>query len=480
MALLTLVSACGGNADGSLAQGDAAMAPEDDSDAGQAPAPPQAVTWHKDVAPILHSQCGGCHKPEGVAPFDFTSYANTRGMAGAIAAATAAQTMPPWGARETNECQPRFAWRSDPRLSEDQKRILNLWATLGAPEGDAANATPLPPLPSTKLDRVDQALTPRADYVTQGGHDEFRCFVLDPQLAAARNVTGSHVVPGNPAVVHHAVVIVDPTRASAKLAGPDGSYDCFGNAIEKIPDARLLEVWVPGTQPITYPEGVGIPVPKGSLIVMQIHYHPAGQRAVPDRTRVELRYTDDKLRWLLVPGFPFGNASKSEADGSGLLPGENDPPTGPAFFIPKNKSGHVEKMTFTWPKTTKEGKPMPPLGIYGIAPHMHYVGRDFLLEIERANPGTEPARECLIQDTAWDFEWQRAYIYDRAVEFLPVLRGCDKLHLRCTYDNTLDNPFVAHALEDAGLNAPVDVRLGEETLDEMCLAMVFLVLPVAP
>jgi hypothetical protein len=36
--------------------------------------------------------------------------------------------------------------------------------------------------------------------------------------------------------------------------------------------------------------------------------------------------------------------------------------------------------------------------------------------------------------------------------------------------NTAENPYVQRALQESGLEMPVDVSLGEETLDEMCLA----------
>ena len=43
--------------------------------------------------------------------------------------------------------------------------------------------------------------------------------------------------------------------------------------------------------------------------------------------------------------------------------------------------------------------------------------------------------------------------------------------MRCTYNNSMSNPFVAAALAEQGLDGPVDVYLGEETLDEMCLGV---------
>ena len=49
------------------------------------------------------------------------------------------------------------------------------------------------------------------------------------------------------------------------------------------------------------------------------------------------------------------------------------------------------------------------------------------------------------------------------------MRPGDVIDLQCTWDNTLDNPFVQRALADAGLVAPIDINLGESSLDEMCL-----------
>ena len=49
--------------------------------------------------------------------------------------------------------------------------------------------------------------------------------------------------------------------------------------------------------------------------------------------------------------------------------------------------------------------------------------------------------------------------------------------MRCTYDNTLNNPGVVEALGQQGLEEPVEVRLGEETLDEMCLGIYGIAFP---
>ncbi|MBL4636241.1 MAG: hypothetical protein JKY56_20440 [Kofleriaceae bacterium] len=46
----------------------------------------------------------------------------------------------------------------------------------------------------------------------------------------------------------------------------------------------------------------------------------------------------------------------------------------------------------------------------------------------------------------------------------------DTITLKCGYNNTITNPFVQRMLDEEGLVNPVDVRLGEQTTDEMCIA----------
>jgi len=54
------------------------------------------------------------------------------------------------------------------------------------------------------------------------------------------------------------------------------------------------------------------------------------------------------------------------------------------------------------------------------------------------------------------------------------------LTLDCTFDNRMNNPHLAAALADQGLDAPIDVYLGEQTLDEMCLGVFGVATPYTP
>jgi hypothetical protein len=52
-----------------------------------APIPPTAVTFNRDVLPILQQKCQECHRPGEVAPMSFMTYNETRPWAKAIKSA---------------------------------------------------------------------------------------------------------------------------------------------------------------------------------------------------------------------------------------------------------------------------------------------------------------------------------------------------------------------------------------------------------
>lgn len=433
----------------------------------ETPLPAETPTWNAEVAPIVAEHCGSCHVAGGIAPFPLESYADAAPMAASLAAAVEAGTMPPWGAETTEECAPRYGFSDDPRLSEDEKAVLAAWAEGGAPEGETALAD-LPEAPDLALADPDQTLTPDTAYVTSGDADEFVCFALDPGLTEDAWITGLQVVAGNEAVVHHVLAFADPGRASEELVGSDGTYDCFGGP--GFGDTALLGAWAPGAFPFEAPETTGIPVAAGSLIVMQIHYHPGGEVADPDVTSLEVRWADAPPERDAVLAL-LGNASSRN---EGLKRGPNDSTIQPEFVIPANVGDHTE--TIELDVDADSG----PYDVFAAGTHMHYIGTDMLIEVDHAAPtADEPSTECFVQTPRWDFNWQRAYKYDAPLDALPQIRGGDTLRMRCTYDNTLDNPGTRAALEDAGLDAPIDVLLGESTLDEMCLGVFGIVLPPA-
>src|SRR6516162_7979439 len=96
---------------------------------------PAAVTFDKDVLPILQKNCQGCHRPGEVAPMSLLTYTEARPWAKAIKVAVVTQKMPPWFA------DPQYGhFSNDRRLSQADIDTLGAWADNGAPEGNAKDA----------------------------------------------------------------------------------------------------------------------------------------------------------------------------------------------------------------------------------------------------------------------------------------------------------------------------------------------------
>lgn len=430
--------------------------------------PSAGPTYHKDVAPILQKSCQTCHQPGEIAPFSLLTYQDAKTVSVLMAEQTAARTMPPWGAFETDECQPPHAYKDDVRLSAEEIATIEAWHAAGAPEGDPADAPPPYDPPPYELASPTVELTPVTPYVTSGDTDEFRCFVLDPNITETTYINGSFFVPQNRKVVHHILLFADETGESLSMMDADGGYDCFGGPGIA---AGLVATWVPGSAPTELPANIGHEVKPGTVFVMQIHYHPAGDIADPDATTVQLRFSDSVPEYVASTRL-IGNFKGPLAGGNGLLAGPNDPAGGPEFLIPADVTDHTETMLITLPDMIG-GVPTPELYVYGLGAHMHLVGVDEKVTLEKA--GQDPM--CLLHEPRWDFNWQRGYAFDAPVTDLPRFEPGDKLRVRCTFDNTMENPALKAALKEQALPGPVDVGLGESTLEEMCLTGIQLVTP---
>ena len=439
------------------------------TDFHQAPPPPDAApaapTWYQDAAPIVAAHCMSCHQPGGIAPFSLMDYEDAQSEAPAMLAQIDARTMPPFDAREDADCTPRFGWKDDPRLSPQEIATLHAWVDGGTQEGTVA---PVPAPPTTGLTGITKTLAPATPFSASGDRDEFMCFILDPG-AQGTWVTGLQVRPGNATVVHHVVVSemtpgadLDALVAAHGIGQP---YNCEGNAT---PSGLVISIWTPGNEPVETPADLAIPLVAGSKIVMQIHYHPTGGTDAPDTTSIDLRTSSAWPKRMY-----FVTALGNAATAPDLLADPDDRTSTPEFRIPANESAHTEHMRFTVPDLGG----LSDVRLYSVNPHMHLLGTHISGTIERpAARGTDPQDECLANG-AWNFDWQRTYLYDAPLDQLPSIAPGDVIDVQCTWDNTIENPFEQRLMHDAGLVAPADVYLGEQTTNEMCLEIFGLSVP---
>ena len=104
-----------------------------------------AITFHKDIEPILQANCQVCHRPGGAGPMPLFTYEQVAPFAGLIEYKTGlrdrAGAMPPWYIEKDIGIQD---YKDDMSLSDEEIATISTWARSGTPQGDPADApTPL-------------------------------------------------------------------------------------------------------------------------------------------------------------------------------------------------------------------------------------------------------------------------------------------------------------------------------------------------
>ena len=452
-----------------LCIGLAACGTDSSDDGPEGPPTVARSTWYQDVGPIMSKHCMSCHQEGGIAPFPLTDFDSARDNATRAIDKIDQGVMPPFDAREESSCTPRFNWVDDPRLTSDEKQRLRDWISDGYPLG-VEQAIPRPR--GTDLPGVTRTLQPAAPFVAQGDRDQFTCFLLDPGAAQLTWMTGMQVRPGNDKVVHHVVLseVQAGTELDQLVAAHDigKPYNCDQMAT---PSQFVISIWTPGNQPMQTPSDLAVPIFAGAKLVMQIHYHPAGVINDPDVTSVDMRTSPVAPRKMY-----FITAFGNESQAPNLLPDPDDVGA-PKFIVPKNTADHTEHMRRVIPNLGG----LTDVRIYSANPHMHLVGTHIAGRIERPTVrGADPANECLANG-GWNFDWQRTYIYDTPLDQLPSVAAGDTIDVTCHWNNTIQNPFVQRMLNDSHLPLqPVDISLGEQTTNEMCLEIFGLAVTITP
>src|SRR6185295_2498655 len=116
-------------------------------------------------------------------------------------------------------------------------------------------------------------------------NDEYRCFIISNTFATDAYITAMEVIPGNRAAVHHVLVYSDDSNTPVQLdsADPAPGYISFGGTGSS--SSQLIGGFVPGSDPYFLPPNMGMLVPSGSRIIVQVHY-PESSAGMTDSTRV--------------------------------------------------------------------------------------------------------------------------------------------------------------------------------------------------
>jgi mono/diheme cytochrome c family protein len=446
-------------------------------------APRAIVTWDA-VAPLFAAKCAGCHQEGGIAPFSLTSAQTAHKYAPLILQMTQANEMPPW---MPGADSPAYLHQEQRILTPAEKTLIADWVKSGAKPGSAHRIKPIT-APSTAPGKTTTLQVARAyrPHPIGGGTDDYHCFVLDPHLTQDSFVTAAQVVPQQPQVVHHVILfdasgtnVADARALNAKSGGQ--GWTCFGGpglsetrasadaaSSDRLGAPQWITAWVPGHTTYELPQGTGVLVHAGDLVVMQVHYNllhdPTGK--LTDRSKVELKTTpaaSANLRPLdtyLLPApvelpCPKGVHNKL-CNRNAEFQDEVKKYGSDAAFISvgllvlcHEQLQQVQGDTTTCTRTVNR-----PLKIYGVAGHMHLRGQDIRITLNG---------QTLLHIPHWQFHWQDAYYLQQPVD----ANVGDKLTVTCRFDNSRTHqPFV-----NGKQMTPRYVLWGEGTTDEMCLGL---------
>ncbi len=390
---------------------------------------PAAVTYYRDVAPILQKRCQECHRPGEIGPMPLLSYRDARPWAKAIKEAVLTRKMPPWFA------DPRAGkFHNDGSLLPGEIQTLAAWADSGAAQGDPKDAPPPREFfEGWRIGKPELAIEMPEEYeVPASGTVEYTYVIIPSGFPEDRWIERAEIRPGNRAVMHHAAVWIRP-RGSRWLQGyPTGKAFVPVEQTRRDP-ARLMAStfagvtslddqlvgYAPGRPAAVMASGQASLVPAGADFVFQLHYTPNGKPA-RDRTRL---------------GLVFAKRPPVERVFRGGV--SND-----AFVIPPGAANHQVSSSITLQADCK---------LISMRPHMHLRGKS--MEFQAIYPTGE--KEALLRVPRYDFNWQFDYILENPK---PLPKGT-RIEVVGVFDNSANNP--------ANPDPSAEVRWGDQTWEEM-------------
>jgi len=393
-----------------------------------------AVTFNKDVLPILQRNCQTCHRPGQVAPMSFLTYQSTRPWAKAMKAAVAARKMPPWFA------DPQVGHFSNDRsLKQSEIDTIAKWADNGAAEGDAQDAPPPVQWPEgwqIQPDLIVEGPTTDVPAHPKNNVIEWISVVVPTGFTKDTWITSVQIKPEHPAVTHHICLGFNPHTPDVQYFVPEWQDKDRGEDGSALPDkgptfgrfngrnrSMAEDCYLPGNIAADY-RGVHAAklVPAGSDITLNLHYTPNGT-AVTDHVQIGFTVAKEppERRYLSL---------------------SSSAPTNPKLFaIPPNEPN--------WQSPPAEVVFEQDVELVSMMPHMHVRGKDMTYALEYP----DGRKEVVLNVPHYDFNWQLGY--DTSIK---VPKGT-KLHVDAHFDNSLNNKF--------NPNPNKTVYYGEMTWEEM-------------
>jgi hypothetical protein len=338
-----------------------------------------------------------------------------------------------------------------------------------------SGASPSPQTGVATISMTTPKYTPKAP---AGGTDDYHCTLVNPHITRSSYVISSQFTPGN-REVHHAVFSVVPPSMTAEATTANAAthgkgWTCFGapalpgGSLATFFSTPILAGWAPGHGEDVLPRGTGVPFPKGTLVIEQVHYNllvgdkPVSNKLVLHTVPASTSLLPMQSQYLVAPpNIPcpagvtgplcnyqaslnyleqrFGPMGPLSAKGVDAICGENpnDPPLGDTATCTSKiaSTGYIDR----------------------IGPHMHLLGVSFSMVL---NPGT-PQAKTILNVPDYNFNYQKAY----NITPVRVTQG-EPVQINCTY-----NPELAQELPILRKAPPHFVTFGDGSSDEMCVGV---------
>ena len=364
-----------------------------------------AISYARDVAPIIQEKCAVCHQQGGLGPMKLTSYDEIKAFAPMIREALRTRRMPPF--------QPDVTvghWAPNEGLSSAQLRTLVHWIEAGAPRGPEND--PLAEVsftaPEWPLGQPDLVLNlPEVD-VPATGVLEYMKPVLPTDLTEGRWMKASAFQVTDRRVLHHVTTgLRAPNEAGAHVALSEARAGIGGQG--------------PGRTVNLTPPDMGIWIPADSSVAFETHYTPYG-KPTTEKTKMGLYF------------YPKGQEPKYPMRVHGLYD--------MGITIPAGAEYH--------PEIAYEDIPKDML-LYGLTPHAHVRGGSTQVSVVFPD-GRE---QLILAVPRYRFDWQCEYYLAEPI----LIPAGSRIINRWTYDNSPRN-FANPAPEKA-------VIFGEQSWEEM-------------
>ncbi len=234
-----------------------------------------------------------------------------------------------------------------------------------------------------------------------GATDTYRC----ARFTVAADTYITNIIAQAPFGTHHTVMSI----SDGGTAGPDGDYNCNVGELGMV----MLYASGVGTSPLDFPAGVGVKVPAGTQVHLNLHLFNATDTPISGDSGI------------LIKSQATPPAMLAEMVFAGTF----------LFQIPPNSTNHPVSGGCTANTSYT---------LFAVWPHMHQFATRSKLELTRSGTTT------VLHDGAYSFEEQNYYLKTPEVQ----VQAGDQLKVTCTYTNPTAQT----------------VRFGESSNEEMCFS----------